>query len=111
MVKRPVTIPDELVSMIAEIVNREGYTALEGAFPPGKTSQIFLDEEEAEALITLAVIEKRKAWLKYPYRDPEHPKYSEKHEAAFDDIQMGFYEKIVYYVESAFRKNQFDELL
>lgn len=111
MAKRPVLFPDDLVSAIADVVRREGYVALEEAFSFSKGSQVFLGEEEAEALITLAVIEKRKAWLKYPYRDPEHPRHSEEHEAAFDDIQMGLYEEVIYYVESAFSKGRFDELL
>jgi hypothetical protein len=85
--------------------------ALAEAFPAELRSQVFLSEEEAEALITLVVIEKKKAWLKYPYYDAEHPKYSEEHEAAFDDVQMGLYEKVVHYVEAAFAKGRFDGLL
>jgi len=110
-VKRPVLIPPHLAALISEIVWREGYAALAEAFPAEPTSQIFLSEEEAEALITLAVIEKKKAWLKYPYYDSEHPKHSEEHEAAFDDVQMGLYEKVIYYVEAAFAKGRFDGLL
>jgi hypothetical protein len=111
VVKRPVQIPDDLVAVITEIVNREGYVALQEAFPREPLPQIFLSEEEAEALITLVVIEKRKAWLKYPYYDSDHPKHSEEDEAAFDDVQMGLYEKVIYYVESAFSKGRFDALL
>jgi hypothetical protein len=57
------------------------------------------------------VIEKKKAWLKYRYYDSDHPKHSDEHEAAFDDVQMGLYEKTIYYVEAAFSKGRFDSLL
>jgi hypothetical protein len=70
-----------------------------------------LSKEEAEALITLAVIEKRKAWLRFPYYDEDHPLYSPEHEQKFDDVQMGIYEKTIYYVGTAFAPGTFDALL
>jgi hypothetical protein len=111
MIKREVTIPAELVSQISAIVHDECYVALQNSFPHDQTPPIFLSEEEAEALILLAVIEKKKAWLKYPYYDEDHPQYSEEHARKFDDVQMGIYEKTIYYVGSAFKKGQFDHLL
>jgi|GEM_PF-2085155 len=111
MIKREVLMPIELVHEIAKIVHKEGYTLLMDAFPNEDVQPpIFLSEEEASGLIDLAVIEKKKAWLRFPYHDDEHPKYNEKHEAGFDDVQMGIYEKTVYYVESAFKKGGFDHL-
>jgi len=111
MIKREVTIPDELVTLISQIVADEHYEILNEAFPKGKESPIFLSTEEAEALITLAVIEKNKARLKFPYYDDEHPLYNESHEEAFDDVQMGIYEKTIYYVTTAFKEGQFDHLI
>jgi len=104
-------MPEELVALIATIVHSENYAALVDAFPKNITPPVFLSKEEAEALITLAVIEKKKAWLKYPYYDDEHPSYNEVHEEKFDDVQMGIYEKTIYYVESAFKKGEFDHIL
>jgi len=111
MIKREVLLPTEIVSKISEIVQNEGYAALREAFVENRTSPIFLSKEEAEALIMLAVIEKKKASLRYPYYDDEHPRYSEEHEQKFDEVQMGIYEKVLYYIESAFKKNEFDHLL
>lgn len=111
MVKHEVQMPEELVALITTIVHHEGYVALEDAFPKDKTPPVFLSKEEAEALITLAVIEKKKAWLQYPYYDDEHPAYDKTHEEKFDDVQMDIYEKTIYYVESAFKKGEFDHLL
>jgi hypothetical protein len=111
MVRREVEMPVELIEEIAEIVNREGYTILKEIFPIGVEPPIFLSKEEADALITLAVIEKKKARLKYPYYDDDHPNYSEEHEDHFNDVQMGIYEKTIYYVESAFKKGEFDEII
>lgn len=112
MIKREVLMPVELVKDIAQIVHNEGYKALKEAFPTLDTKPpIFLSDEEAEALINLAIIEKEKARLMYPFYDDEHPRYCEKHEERFDDVQMGIYEKTIYYVESAFKKGQFDNLI
>ena len=111
MIKREVLMPEDLITRIAAIVDFENYEILKEAFSKRKAPPIFLDQEEAEALITLAVIEKKKARLKFPYHDDEHPQYNVSHEKEFDDVQMGLYEKIIYYVESAFKKGQFDCLL
>ncbi|GAA3930461.1 hypothetical protein [Litoribacillus peritrichatus] len=112
MIKREVLMPVELVNEIAQIVGKEGYQILKDAFPsPDVTPPIFLSEDEAEALIDLAIIEKKKARLMYPYYDDEHPLYNEEHEQKFDDVQMGIYEKTIYYVESAFKRGQFDHLI
>lgn len=112
MIKREVIMPQELIEDIAGIVDKENYLILKEAFPLGENaSQIFLSEIEAESLVELAVIEKKKARLKYPFYDDEHPNYSEEHERMFDDVQMGIYEKTLYYIESAFKKGAFDHLL
>ncbi|MET1257467.1 hypothetical protein [Aliikangiella maris] len=112
MIKREVLMPVELVEEISQIVHNEGYEALKEAFSsPDTKPPIFLSDSEAEALISLAVIEKEKARLMYPFYDDEHPQYCEEHEEKFDDVQMGIYEKTIYYVESAFKKGQFDHLI
>lgn len=105
-------MPISLIREIAEIVHKEGYTSLMDAFPDEHVhSPIFLSEEEASDLIDLVVIEKKKARLRFPYHDDGHLKYDEKHEAGFDDVQMGIYEKAIYYIESAFNKGSFEHLL
>lgn len=112
MIKREVLMPVELVEEISQIVHKEGYLALKDAFPnTDQKPPVFLSQEEAEALIDLAVIEKKKSRLMYPYYDDEHPKFSEEHEEKFDNIQMGIYEKTIYYVESSFKKGCFDHLI
>jgi len=112
MIKREVLMPSELVKEIAEIVHQESYLVLKEAFPSVDTKPpVFISQEEAEALIDLAVIEKKKARLMYPYYDDEHPMFNKEHEEKFDDIQMGIYEKTIYYVESAFKKGTFDDFI
>jgi hypothetical protein len=112
MIKRDVVMPIELIQEIAQIVHKENYLILKEAFPSVEMKgSVFLSQEEAEALVDLAVIEKKKARLRFPYYDDEHPLYNENHEDSFDDIQMGIYEKTLYYVESAFKKNSFKHLL
>lgn len=105
-------MPIELIHAIAEIVHREGYTSLMEAFTDEHVQPpIFLSEAEAADLIDLAVIEKKKARLRFPFHDDEHPKHDESHENKFHDAQMGIYEKTLYYVESAFKRGRFDHLL
>lgn len=105
-------MPTDLIREIAEIVHKEGYASLKEAFPDEHIQPpIFLSEAEASDLVDLAVIEKKKARLRFPYHDDEHPKYDKKHEEWFDDVQMGIYGRIIYYVESAFKKGSFDNLL
>jgi len=112
MIKREVIMPAELIEEITEIVQEEGYEILKDAFSKESVeSSIFLSQDEAEALVTLAVIEKRKAWLRYPHYDDEDPNYNEEHAEKFDDVQMGIYEKTIYYVESAFKKGSFTHLI
>jgi hypothetical protein len=112
MIKREVVMPIELIQEIAQIVHKENYSVLKEAFPSVEMqAPVFLSEEEAEALVDLAVIEKKKARLRFPYYDDEHPLYDENHEDNFDDIQMGIYEKAIYYVESSFTKHSFKHLL
>jgi hypothetical protein len=110
-IRREVSMPAELVHEIRKIVHAEGYTALIDAFPASQHSPVCLSKEEAEALITLAVIERRKAWLRYPFYCDSHPRYSPEHEEGFADVQMGLYEKVLYYVGSAFSKEDFRPLL
>jgi len=112
MIRREVVLPVELYDEISAIVYREGYVALMDAFPKGHSeARVFLSQDEAEAVIDLVVIEKKKARLKFPFHDDEHPQFSAEHEAKFDDVQMGLYEKTIFYVESAFGKGRFDRLL
>ncbi|BBM02394.1 hypothetical protein [Microbulbifer sp. GL-2] len=111
MVRREVQMPEELIGSLSEIVSKEGYSLLENVFSNVGKGSIFLSQEEAEGLVTLAVIEKKKGWLKYPFYDDEDHRYDPCHEEMFDDIQMGLYEKTIYYIESAFKKGDFDHLL
>lgn len=112
MIKREVQIPSALIGDICRLVREEGYEALAEAFGGNVApSHVFLSVDEARALVTLAVIEKRKAWLRYPFHDEDHPRHSPDHEAKFDDVQMGLYEKIIYHVGSAFPREDVDALL
>lgn len=112
MIKREVSMPIELIHEIAEIIHKEGYTSLMEAFPDEHIHlPIFLSEAEAADLIDLVVIEKKKARLRYPYHDNAHKKFDKNHENEFHDVQMGIYEKTIYYVESAFKKGSFNHLL
>ena len=60
--------------------------------------------EEAEALIELAIIEQKKALLKYPNYDRSLESYSSEHEMQILDIQQGLYDKVVLSVTKVFKE-------
>lgn len=67
-----------------------------------KTEYLSVDQDTAVNLLRLANIEMQKALLKYPYTDDEDEKYNPDHEAKFDDVMMGVYEKTYYYLRTEF---------
>ena len=72
---------------------------------------VSLSKNEAKAVIDLVVIEIKKARLKFLFYDDEHPLYDKIHEDNFSDVQMGIYEKTIYYLESAFGIGSFKCLI
>lgn len=111
MIRRSVEMPKELIEEIGKIVHDERYQSLYEAFPVGFSGPLFLSEDEAVALIRLAIIEKQKAVLRFPYYDEDHPNHDPAHADGFDDVQMGIYEKTIYYIESEFKKGLYEALM
>lgn len=59
---------------------------------------ILTSQAEAQMIIDVARIEILDAALKYPFWDDDSPRYDKFHEDAFQDVQMGFFEKIIMYI-------------
>lgn len=57
--KREVFISDELVLTLKDLIDVHGYRALQGPFQNAKDS-VFLDYDEAEALVSMVIIEEKK---------------------------------------------------
>ncbi|MDR6984324.1 hypothetical protein J2X32_002968 [Rheinheimera pacifica] len=100
-----VYFPTELLDEIYSIVMQEGYEAIKPLFNnyiKAKTEYLSVDQDAAVNLLRLANIEMQKALLKYPYTDDEDENYNPEHEAQFDDVMMGIYEKTYYYLRTEF---------
>lgn len=100
-----VYFPSELIDEIYSVVMQESYEALKPLFSnyiEAKTEYLAVDQDAAVSLLRLANIEMQKALLKYPYTDDEDEKYSPEHEAQFDDVMLGIYEKTYYYLRTEF---------
>lgn len=100
-----VYFPTELLDEIYNIVMQEGYEAIKPLFNnyiKAETEYLSVDRDAAANLLRLANIEMQKALLKYPYTDDEDENYNPEHEAQFDDVMMGIYEKTYYYLRTEF---------
>ncbi|MCM8540511.1 MAG: hypothetical protein NE328_09570 [Lentisphaeraceae bacterium] len=103
--KREVTLPQDVITLVRQLVAKNEYIKLKSPFEfVGYSGQIYLNIEEAEALIELAIIEQKKALLKYPNYDRSLESYSSEHEMQILDIQQGLYDKVVLSVTKVFKE-------
>ena len=106
--KREVILAKDVISSISQLINEYDYVKLKEPFKNiDKTGRVYLNMEEAEALIELVIIEQKKALLKYPNYDKNLESYCLEHENMVLDIQQGLYEKVVLSVTEVF--NEFDK--
>lgn len=105
MERKNVYFPADLIDEIYRISKKEQYLAIERIlenYIEGKTEYLNLNEEEARQIIYLADIEMKKAILKYPDNEEDHPNFNQVHEEKYDEIMMGIYEKTYYYISTEF---------
>ncbi len=60
------------------------------------------NQREAQELVNIARIQVLDALLKYPFWDDREATYQPEHEDQFQDVQMGIYEKTVFYIGNHF---------
>ena len=109
--KREVSLPSELVLTIQDLVEVHKYGTLKDIFEDSSNGKIYIDTEEAEALITLATIEKQKAALKFPGYDRTSIRFNEMDEIRYFNVQQNFYNKIVEEVCKSFDTELFEHIL
>jgi hypothetical protein len=105
MSKRNIYLPNELIQELSEIVSCQGYEALFHIFENIEleaSEYLLIDEADAKLLVRLVDIEMSKAILMYPFTDDDNENYNSEHEAKYDDVMMGIYEKTYYYLQSEF---------
>ena len=103
--KREVILPQEVIVLVKQLVSKYEYIKLKNIFEfVGYSGQIYLNLEEAEALIELVIIEQKKALLKYPHYDRSLESYCSDHEMQILDVQQGLYDKVVLNVTKVFKE-------
>ena len=102
--KREISLSIEVLNSVNELINQYGYKKLKSAFSQYEKGKVYLNIEEAEALIELVIIEHKKALLKYPNYDKSLDSYNEEDENQILGIQCELYEKVIYSVTDVFQE-------
>lgn len=103
--KREVFLSSEVISSIVDLVVKDEYTKLQSAFQNlDESGRVYLNLEEAEALIELVIIEQKKALLKYPNYDKNLDSYNLEHENKVLRVQQDLYEKVVDSITESFKE-------
>lgn len=100
---KSIAFPASLKTEIRRIADEQAYPLVAEIVARGNADELVIKStDEAQAIVDVARRERLDAGLKYPFWDEESPRYDTRHEDAFQDIQMGFFEKVVMYVGQEF---------
>jgi hypothetical protein len=100
---KTVVFPSELKEALLKIAVERRYPLVREILGRGGTDELVLeDKEEAQAIVNVARMQMLDALLRYPFWSDDSPRYNKAHEEAFQDVQMGFFEKVASYIDSEF---------
>jgi len=100
---KTITIPPPVKETLLKIAAERQYPLVLEILARGKSAELVLaDDEEAQAIVNVARLELLDAKLRYPFWNDDSPRYNKAHEEAFQDVQMGFFEKVASYIGSEF---------
>ena len=102
--RREVLLEPSVLEAVKSLVQSYEYTKLKNIFCNYSDGRIYLNIEEAEALIELVIIEQKKALLKYPNYDKKLESYCQEDEDMVLNVQQGLYEKVVIGVTDVFKE-------
>ena len=103
--KREISLSLDVKSSVNKLIDEYDYKKLKETFSQNTNSEkLYLNIEEAEALIELVIIEQKKALLQYPNYDKSLESYNEEHENMILGVQCGLYEKVILSVTEAFKE-------
>ncbi len=95
--------PNPLKDTLRTMAQDRGWPQVLAILQRGGDEELVLQSQaDAQMIINAARVEMLNAGLKYPYWDEDMPNYDAAHEDAFQDVQMGFFEKVVMYVGETF---------
>jgi hypothetical protein len=100
---KSIAFPAVLKSTLHQIAMQRNYPVILDILKRGSGDELIVNSgDEAQALVNIARIEMLDAGLKYPFWDEDSPNYDQAHEAAFQDVQMGIFEKTAMYLGQEF---------
>ena len=101
---KTIPFPASIKAEIAKIANERGYPVVIEIVRRGAEDELLIEsKQEAQAIVNVARIEMMNAELTYPFWDEDSPHYQSTHEEAFQEVQMGLFEKVVMYLGQAFQ--------
>lgn len=102
--KKTIPFPSSIKSEITKIAHDRNYPVVMEIMGRGTEDELLIESrEEAQAIVNVARIEMINAELKYPFWDEDSPQYQSSHEDAFQEVQMGLFEKVVMYLGQEFQ--------
>lgn len=104
MMSKVIPFPSILKLQLKKSAEERGYPIASAVLARGNPEELVLhSENEAQALVNIARMEMLDASLKFPFWNEDLPNYDPRHEDAFQDIQMGIFEKTIMYLGQEFR--------
>lgn len=98
-----ISFPSSIKAELIAISDAKKYIQVLEVLGRGTADELVLnDAEEAQAVVDVARVKLLDTQLKFPYWDDSKDNYIESHEDAFQEVQMGVFEKTVSYVGQAF---------
>jgi hypothetical protein len=100
---KTITLPSELKEALSVIATERRYPLVREILARGKADELILeDKHEAQVIVDVARVQMLEAGLRYPYWNEDSARYNKAHDEAFQEVQMGFFEKVAMYIGQEF---------
>ncbi len=94
-----ISFPSSIKSELVTIAQDNKYSQALDILTRGNDDEIVLNNhQEAQVVADVARIKLLDTQLKFPYWDDSMDNYNETHEDAFQEVQMGVFEKTISYI-------------
>lgn len=100
---KTIAFPSSVKAKLLSIATSNKYQQIIDILRRGRDDELIINDLiEAQAIVDTVRAKLLDTQLKYPNWDDELPSYNEDHEEAFQDFQMGVFEKTVSYISHEF---------
>ena len=98
------SFPSSVKAELLSLAQTNHYTQALDILNRGKDDELILNNlEEAQAVVDTARIKLLDTQLRFPFWDDTADNHNEAHEEAFQEVQMGIFEKTVSYISQEFK--------